>query len=119
MAKLPAPEQKGQTFADEVRASEPLFIAAAVKEFEKHARAELRKRMEDAFEKQVAAAVAEFKKRMAIEYPRLRGYAMEQGTSGISLSIVANFDFAPRTRSVELVTRPEFTPPPVTSKIKC
>lgn len=118
MAKLPAPE-KGQTFADEVRASEPLFIDAAAKEFEKHARTELRNRMEGALEKQVAAAVAEFRKRMAIEYPRLRGYAMEQGSSGISLSIMANFDFAPRSRSVELVTRPEFTPPPVTSKVKC
>lgn len=73
------------SFAEEIRASERLFIDTAVKLF---------------------------RERMVMEYPRLRGYAVESGTDRISLEVHMAFSFSPLLRAVdvECVTLPRFRP---------
>lgn len=47
------------------------------------------------------------------EYPRLRGYAYEAGTTEIGLTVQLRCRFGPGGVEVKVATAPEFTPPPL------
>ncbi len=79
----PAHQDGFTTTAEEIRASESLFVDEAVRLF---------------------------RERMLMEYPRLRGYAIEAGTGCISLAVTASFNFS--TRQIDLVSMPQFQPMP-------
>lgn len=88
MASNPAPARKGQTLAEEIKASEQRYIDAAC----------------DAF-----------RRNLEQEYCRLRGYAIEAQRDMITLNVVATFGFAPENRFVMIETAPAFTPRPVST----
>lgn len=77
--------------ADEIRASESLYVEAAVKAF---------------------------KERVAMEYFRLRGYAVESGMSAIMLDVRLLFDFTPGAASVCVISSPAFTPQAHSTRVK-
>lgn len=58
----------------------------------------------------VEAATAAFRKRFAMEYFRLRGYAVESGKSAITLSVQVICDFHPSKRLIIIESSPVFQP---------
>jgi len=95
MSKSTSPAQEGQTqesLADEIRTSEKLFVDAAVEQF---------------------------RRMVAMEYYRLRGYAIEAGGTEIHLKADVHFNFDPARRSVQITSVPDFLPAPLTRTAQC
>lgn len=74
-----------EALADEIRASENLFVDTAV---------------------------AAFRERVKMEYYRLRGYAVEAGKDTIGLQLNVTFGFATDNRFVLVQSIPQFIPEP-------
>jgi hypothetical protein len=59
----------------------------------------------------VEAATALFRLTLEQEYPRIRGYMLEQQTSQSFLNVRLALNFDPKNLGVRIETTPEFSPP--------
>ncbi len=80
---MPKAPHDTELLADEIRASESLFVDAAV---------------------------AAFRDRVKMEYCRMRGYAIEGEQETMQLQVNVTFGFAPENRFVLVQSVPQFQP---------